>query len=432
MKQGPVIQASLSEFFIHDKFSLRGWRRSAAQCYKKALWVWTKNNQTSILMPMKLGSLDRQVQGNGTNCISGGTGFPMEQENMKKRLSELELRLAELESINNILKEQLKELSILYRFIQDVSYTLESGQLVKSLKSILQTHFMVTEFSIVLYDSKTGLLHIEHAVGLSKQKLKEVFYRPSEGLVGRVFQTKKPIYLPNAQRVKGYRYYFQAQARGSILILPLTLADGHTLGVLKLRNPLIDAFSETDQQLLGLLSRHLAVALYNCRLVKRLDKDSLLDGDTELPNERMFLNLFHREMGRAQRFHHPLSLVSVRFQLTHLRNGKNGRRIPLKPVRQIAEIIQQPLRSIDVCARLRADCFVALLPETNLIGRSRVEQKLSAALEALYNRYLDEGYDWELTFSVQGVTFPDEGIEPSLLLERMLASPSKNRSATSV
>ncbi len=353
----------------------------------------------------------------------------MGEETIRQRLRELEDRLAELESINNLLKSQLKELTILYGFIQDINCTLEASDLVKSLKDILLPHFMVTEFSIILYDAKTELLYIEYSVGLPKQKLRDVFYRPTDGFVGRVFQSKKPVYLPNAQKIKGYRYYYQDQARGSILFLPLMLADGHILGVLKLRNPLIDAFSESDQQVLLALSRHLAAGLYNCRLVQRLDRNSLLDGDTALPNERMFLNLFHREMGRAQRFHHPLSLVSVRFQLTHYRNGKQGRRKPLKPIRQIAEIIQQPLRSIDVCARLREDCFVALLPETNRQGRNRVEEKLSAALEALYNRYLDEGYDWELTFTLQGVTFPDEGIEPSLLLERMLSVPAKHNSS---
>jgi diguanylate cyclase (GGDEF)-like protein len=108
----------------------------------------------------------------------------------------------------------------------------------------------------------------------------------------------------------------------------------------------------------------------------RLDKLSVTDGLTGIPNHRHFQEQLRKEWGRAQRYQSPLSLVMI--DLDHFKsvNDRYLHTFGDKVLKGTAEVIRHSLRDPDVCARYGGEEFAVILPNTNLQGATRVAERI--------------------------------------------------------
>lgn len=99
--------------------------------------------------------------------------------------------------------------------------------------------------------------------------------------------------------------------------------------------------------------------------LKTLERNAVTDALTGLHNRRLFGETFEKELNRAKRYTHPLSLVTLdlhRFkevndQLGHLRGDD--------VLRAVASTLRKSLRTSDSAFRLGGDEFALLLPQTD-------------------------------------------------------------------
>ncbi len=140
--------------------------------------------------------------------------------------------------------------------------------------------------------------------------------------------------------------------------------------------------------------------------LKNLERSAVTDALTGLQNRRLFDTLFEKELNRAKRYAHPLSLVSLdlhRFkevndQLGHLRGDD--------VLRAVASTLQKSLRTSDSAFRLGGDEFSLLLPQTDAAQAFALSKRVSAAFSGVLR-------SMELPASVtidHGIaTFPADG-----------------------
>ncbi|MEW6325365.1 MAG: diguanylate cyclase, partial [Nitrospirota bacterium] len=92
---------------------------------------------------------------------------------------------------------------------------------------------------------------------------------------------------------------------------------------------------------------------------------ALTDGLTGLYNRRSLISHLRREVTRARRYRHPLSLLFIDLDYFKRYNDERGHRKGDDVLRRMARLFRTELRATDLAARYGGEEFIVLLPETD-------------------------------------------------------------------
>ena len=112
----------------------------------------------------------------------------------------------------------------------------------------------------------------------------------------------------------------------------------------------------------------------------RLKQQATTDSLTGVLNRRYFLELSTREINRALRHNHPLSLALI--DIDHFKhiNDFYGHVLGDEALMAVTHILQQNIREKDIFARFGGDEFVLLLPETSIDQAQLILERLCSVL----------------------------------------------------
>jgi diguanylate cyclase (GGDEF)-like protein len=152
---------------------------------------------------------------------------------------------------------------------------------------------------------------------------------------------------------------------------------------------------------------------------------------TGIPNNRAFYDLAQGEMARSRRYGSPFTLVYLDIDDIHAVNQRFGHSVGDALIRSLAVTLRKSLRGSDLVARLGADDFAILLPETGPEAAQGVLRKLETVLAVASQKS-----QWASSLSIGGVTFlsaPDT-VEGALnrAEDQMYAAKKADPKATSV
>ena len=135
-----------------------------------------------------------------------------------------------------------------------------------------------------------------------------------------------------------------------------------------------------DETIVKLRVRHQIQIINQMRTIERL---SMMDQLTEIPNRRNFDNRMQIEWGRAMREHTPLSLLLVDVDHFKIYNDTYGHQQGDKALCMVAKVLTWSLRrSSDLPARWGGEEFVALLPNTDHSGGIETAERIRENIEA--------------------------------------------------
>jgi diguanylate cyclase (GGDEF)-like protein len=112
------------------------------------------------------------------------------------------------------------------------------------------------------------------------------------------------------------------------------------------------------------------------RLQRDLEIQARLDGLTGLLNRRALEQEFVREAERSDRSEEPLSLLLLDLDHFKFVNDLYGHHAGDLMLCEVARIMQQTLRRVDLLARIGGEEFVALLPQTGKLEVERIAERL--------------------------------------------------------
>ena len=143
------------------------------------------------------------------------------------------------------------------------------------------------------------------------------------------------------------------------------------------------------------------------------------DALTGMPNSRYFLELARREVQRARRYHHPITVCYLDLDGFKEINDQRGHADGDELLRLVAQGVVASCREIDVVARLGGDEFVMLLPQADATGAKVVITRLNNELAAL------RAAGWNVAYSVGVATFmspPETAEEMVRAADRLMYS----------
>jgi diguanylate cyclase (GGDEF)-like protein len=181
-----------------------------------------------------------------------------------------------------------------------------------------------------------------------------------------------------------------------------------------LLSPVGSDFSDEARELAHWLGRQAAVALENARLHRRVERQAVTDGLTELPNRRHFEESLVVEISRVERFGGSLALIYADLDDFKAVNDQYGHQTGDDVLRAFAAVLRRNVRDVDTPARYGGEEFAILLPNTDLDGAERLAERIRKELVERPITTL-AGQLLTVTSSFGVAAFPDEPTPDALI-----------------
>ncbi|MDY3199560.1 MAG: diguanylate cyclase [Arcobacter sp.] len=139
-------------------------------------------------------------------------------------------------------------------------------------------------------------------------------------------------------------------------------------------------------------------------ITKLKEKSNLLeyqashDKLTGLFNRNRFDEIYSKEIKRAKRYNNDLSIIL--FDIDNFKNVNDtyGHQIGDEVLKEIAKLLLNNVRDLDICVRWGGEEFLILLPQTNLDGAKTVAEKIRTAI--IKNSLTDKNLQITASFGV--------------------------------
>jgi len=259
---------------------------------------------------------------------------------------------------------------------------------------------------------------VELADGPEAAKLVGQEFPLEEGLVGQAIKTGRV--LPAGGRYMGPPPIFSAAQLfpeyKSILVIPLKNESGERIGALTTAATTPGLFNRNRQEILELIATQVAVKIELGQAHEQLGKMATTDGLTGLANHRAFQHNFDVMLDRSKRTGTPLCLMMS--DLDHFKqvNDSYGHPFGDLVLQQVAKVLADTVRTVDLAARYGGEEFVLLLENCDAKGGHMLAERIREKIAALDLEY--DGRKVRLTVSLGISIHPDNGTDKDVLIDK--------------
>jgi diguanylate cyclase (GGDEF)-like protein len=168
--------------------------------------------------------------------------------------------------------------------------------------------------------------------------------------------------------------------------------------------------------MLGVIANQVAVSLQNGMMYQQMETMATTDGLTGLTNHRTFQDRLVQLLERSERTQQPVSMLLC--DVDHFKhvNDTYGHPVGDEVLRQVARVLQQAVRKIDIPARYGGEEFAVVLEATGSAGALNLAERIRRDVAALVLDS-DKG-QFHITMSIGIASFPEDAHERALLIER--------------
>jgi diguanylate cyclase (GGDEF)-like protein/PAS domain S-box-containing protein len=237
----------------------------------------------------------------------------------------------------------------------------------------------------------------------------------NEGLPGRVWSSRRFIWVPDIARDAEFRRAAQAGRVGLRAALAVPVLAGDT--VVAVLEFFVRDFRKEDERQINLISvvaAQLGTVIQRKRTEERLHYLAHYDPLTDLPNRLLFMDRLRQAMFEASRHDRLVGVVFLDLDRFKTINDSLGHDIGDRLLKSVAERLGRCVREGDTVARLSGDEFTLILADmAHADNAARVAEKI---LECFAQPFNVDGHELYTSASL-GITLcpPDSDSVESLL-----------------
>ncbi|MEP6998886.1 MAG: sensor domain-containing diguanylate cyclase, partial [bacterium] len=168
---------------------------------------------------------------------------------------------------------------------------------------------------------------------------------------------------------------------GSVAIIPVA-KEGRVLGALILEADEVGALTVEDARPLTVLGAVVAGSLELAWQFAEVDRRARTDALTGLWNRMHFGEQLTRILAEADRYDHPVSLVLMDIDHFKKVNDTWGHEAGDAVLKQVARVLQDGVRAVDVCVRYGGEEIAMLLAQTDSAHAVEVAERLRVRIAA--------------------------------------------------
>jgi diguanylate cyclase (GGDEF)-like protein len=155
------------------------------------------------------------------------------------------------------------------------------------------------------------------------------------------------------------------------------------------------------------LANEATLAIEVVELHENLRKMSITDGLTGLTNHREFYNQLRKELERARRYRHTVSLLIIDVDDFKKYNDRFGHLAGDLALKKISDLLRYCARATDIVARYGGEEFAVILPESSASGALMLAERIKTEV-ANFNFLPQVPGEVHLTVSI-GIYTAEEG-----------------------
>ena len=218
--------------------------------------------------------------------------------------------------------------------------------------------------------------------------------------------------------------HFMSQDAVAVLCVPM-MAQSEVVGLLHLQYGSLLAAKDGDQQgfrkaqetLASAAAGQIALAFASLRLRDTLREQSIRDPLTGLFDRRIMQEALERELHRARRKNHSVTVALI--DLDHFKrfNDTWGHDAGDLVLKTIAQVFRSHFRAEDVICRYGGEEFSVILPEASIEDAAKRADALRHELVKVRIRHLEHALD-PVTLSIGLAAFPQHGTTAEQLLRK--------------
>ena len=236
----------------------------------------------------------------------------------------------------------------------------------------------------------------------------DIVFQSGESLLVEDIESDPRIKKQNRQRYK----------TKSFICVPIKIKDKVT-GVLNLSDKAKNiAFSQDDLHLIQAFIKNISIVIERNVLQEKSEefkKLSITDPLTGIYNRRYLNTRLAEEITRYNRYKHPFSFMLLDLDKFKQFNDTYGHLAGDDLIKDLAKLVENSLRTIDIAARFGGDEFVAIFPQTPKADAiqitNRIKDKIDAALNIDHEKI-------QLSVSMGLATYPDDASSIIELIEK--------------
>jgi len=168
---------------------------------------------------------------------------------------------------------------------------------------------------------------------------------------------------------------------GSVAIIPVA-KEGRVLGALVLEADDVGALTLEDTRPLTVLGAVVAGSLEMAWQFAEVDRRARTDALTGLWNRMHFGEQLTRTLAEADRYDHPVSLVLMDIDHFKKVNDTWGHEAGDAVLKQMARVLQDGVRAVDICVRYGGEEIAMLLAQTDSAHAVEVAERLRTRIAA--------------------------------------------------
>tara|TARA_B100000315_G_scaffold212893_1_gene210521 strand:+ start:7091 stop:8542 length:1452 start_codon:yes stop_codon:yes gene_type:complete len=315
------------------------------------------------------------------------------------------------------LSERLFEILALYNLSKSLNIALEIDSILIEAEKFMKKSLGIDDFSILLLDEKGKTLTTWTANHSSKKKIKNVSLKIGEGISGLVAQDRKSILVKDINKDSRYLHYKgEKTVSGSFYSVPLKNKNKKVIGVFNIHRNNVDGFKQSSLALFNEVALHIAQALEKSIVFQKIRKLAITDDLTQLHSRRYFMDVFGKEISKAERNQSVFSLIMVDVDHFKFINDTFGHPVGDSTLKKLASILKSNTRKGDITARYGGEEFIVLLPETSEKHAVGIAEKIRHQIEKCITIKRNNQSPQKITISAGVSSFPEFGKTNSELL----------------
>jgi len=199
----------------------------------------------------------------------------------------------------------------------------------------------------------------------------------------------------------------------TILAAPI-IKDNDVQGSIAVERTEINPFSDRDFALLEVLTETVSSILSWQSEYDIMHKSAIHDGLTDLLNHKAYQERFVEELSRAKRFKQNLVLLILDLDKFKRINDTYGHLYGDYVLKDVAKILKESVRNIDICARYGGEEFAIVLVNTDIKNASPVAERIiEKVAEYHFNK---DGIEEHMTISAGMSEYPKNSTDGKTLI----------------
>ncbi|MCH1624584.1 GGDEF domain-containing protein [Ferdinandcohnia quinoae] len=259
------------------------------------------------------------------------------------------------------------------------------------LKGIMGTGPMTADEGFATWDKLTKkryklmdlieIKEIESTDKLLNEQVKKIEISLEESnFLSRTLNSRKPLHIRDIDETDITLVRFAVQFKmNELAVFPL-INQGAKVGVLIIDNP-VNKRPITAEGIDSVipLANQAAIAIQHTHLYTKIEDMALKDGLTDLLNQRAFQKLLKEHFPTNNES--ELSLILIDIDYFKHYNDTNGHLLGNEVLIQLANVLRQSIREMDLAFRFGGEEFVVLLPNTEKLIAIKIAEQIRENVE---------------------------------------------------